>query len=150
MASSSGTRFGRQFAIDQNQQTYTQLYPDDFQAGMGAACQMPVDGQGAIGGVGRAGVQLMAAPTVPFASAYGCLVPQPSVADMKPNYTLNAWTNWKQYEGNGTPQVMENASVQPPPESNFKPTHYYPVGAGMAGSRYLVVDNNRLKNVVSL
>ncbi len=152
MASSSGSRFARQFPILENQQTYTYPYVgEDFEAGMGAGSfQYPNVGI-------KGGCYAQGKPTLPFASAgvnkggaYFTLMPQPSVADYAPVQQY-AWTDWKRYEGNDTAYAYKNQSVMPPPEMSYGTQgSYVPRGEGMGGSFYLVVDNNHAKNVVPI
>jgi len=153
MASSSGSRFARQFPIKENQQIYTHPYVgEDFEAGMGAGVpQMP--NVGVKGGCYGQGV-----PTLPFASAggggmqgaYNALMPQPTVADYAPVQQY-AWTDWKRYEGNDGAFAFVDKSYTPPPDSSYMANRYYcPKGEGMGGSFYLVVDNNQGRNIVPM
>ena len=150
MASSTGSRFARQFPINENQQLYTQPM-QDFEAGMGAGSfQYPYVGV-------RGGCTHQGVPTADFASAgvnkggaYYSLMPQPSVADYAPVQRY-AWIDWKRFEGNDTAYAFVPPERTPPPESSYQQfTPYTPKGEGMGGSFYLVVDSNLRKNVVPL
>jgi hypothetical protein len=153
MASSSGSRFARQFPRLENQQTYQPIYSgmDDFSAGMGTSHQYVLNGvRGGVSGT-------PAHATLPFASiggggmqgAYHSLVPLPTTADYAPVQRY-AWTDWKRYEGNDTSRVFGDRMVVPPPPGNYQQFNMFPKGHGMGGSSFLVVDNNHQKNIIPM